>query len=623
MKKYNTYNEIDVTMNQFFGDIFPDGIPNNSYIDKTKTALGLTYSEFYAKRNSIIVVPTKQIIKDKVRSYASLTPFELHGESKKSDDELKAYLQNKKIEYKKIVTTPDSFGKLMTVAKEIGMFDEVKDTYFCLLDEVHCYVTERFRGLILTPLKWFWEFKHKAVGSATPYDFSDPNFHKLDYFKLMFNETFGTITLIEHSDVVDALAFLLSDLSKFEGNIHIFLNSVELINRAINKACLKGKDNVAVFCAHEERNSNTLGDNGQYFREVAETGYYAKVNFYSTKYNEGWDLVDNEKCTFVLATDIAYKHSLASVQFKGFQAIGRLRSGEKVYGRPKPIRPHTIYHITNTLPLTQQQVFKDFETVEKEWYFEANEHVAYYNSFVKKCKDEQTENKGIAKKLIERFADVNEGVASVVPTKVDQNVYEEYYRQFYYSTELIKSAWEDMNYEVVVKQFPADIVVYGETRKAVNKRIIETMEKIRNIPSEYDEVIADAYLNKLNSTHKNLFLSYEALGPKRLEELDYDDDEMNKERLEMSNKKKLKDIKKEITAEFDYNVKYARPQIKEFIQAQYNKQRVYNNRKEIKKANVKDLWKMEIGFKVEGKVMYDGKLKPAIILIEIDNELKS
>ncbi|WP_113661519.1 DEAD/DEAH box helicase family protein [Pedobacter nanyangensis] len=616
MKKYNTYNEIDVTMNQLFGDIFPDGIPNNSYIDKTKTALGLTYSEFYAKRNSIIIVPTKQIITDKVQSYAALNPFELHGESKKGDDDLKAYLKDSKIKDKKIVTTPDSFGRLIKVAKDENMLDELLDNYFCLFDEVHCLVSERYRGQILTPLKWFWKFKNKAVGSATPYHFSDPNFHKLDYFKLMFNETFGTITLVEHDDVVEALAFLLSDLSKFEGNIHIFLNSVELINRVINKACLKGKDIIAVFCADEDRNSNALGDNMEYFRKAPKTGNYAKVNFYSSKYNEGWDLVDDEKCTFVLATDVGYKHSLSPVQFKGFQAVGRLRSAEKANGRPKPIRPHAIYHITNTIPVTKQQVLKDFETVEKEWYFEANEHIAHYNTFRGKLKEDGIDSKGLVEKLADQFADVASGIAAVLPTKVDQHVYGEYYVQHYYNAELIKKAWEDMNYDVEIKKLPEDIEVRGESRREVNKRIIEMLELTKE-SAEYDERLTEGYFRKLSMTHKKLFLSYHGLGAKKLAELEYDDYKMDKARISLSNEKKFRQVESELLKELEYNQKYAKPYLKELLQGKYEKHFLYDSRMQIKNAKVEQMKEhMSIVYAQKGKTAYKGKQVPAIIILD-------
>lgn len=616
MRNYNDYEEINCAMDTLFKDIYPDGIPSNAYIDKTKTALGLTFSEFHAKRNSIIVVPTKQIIDDKINSYASLKPFAIHGDKKNIDDSLKAYLENDKIKHKKIVTTPDSFAKIIKVAKEAEMLGDVLNNYFCLLDEVHCYATEKFRGNILAPLNWFWKFKHKAVGSATPYHFSDPNFHKLDYIKLMFNETFGKIRLIIYDDVVEALAFLLSDLSAFEGNVHIFLNSVELINRIINKALLKGKDTVAIFCAEEERNANTLGDNGQYFRGTTVTGGYAKVNFYSTKYNEGWDLVDNDKCTFVLATDVGYRHSLASIQFKGFQAVGRLRSAEKIDGRPKHIRPNAIYHITNTIPLAKREPFKHFQTVEEEWYFEAIEHVTYYNTFTKKRKEIKLEDKGNVYRLIKPFAKIEDEVAVVVPTKVDQNVYEEYYGQFYYSGGLIKQAWEDMNYEVEVTELPSDLVPQGESRRAVNKRIVDTLEKIKSNPAEYDEAIVAGYIRRLNRTHKNLLLSYEALGAKLLEELDYDDDKMRKERVALSNRNRMHDVKNELLNELEFEVKKAKAEVKALLQAKYDKHKVYGNRGGIKRANVKDLKEMGIGFIEKGKTKYLGKNSPAIILIK-------
>lgn len=604
-------------MDQLFADVFPDGIPNNSYIDKSRTSLGLTHSEFYADRSSIIVVPTITIIEDKARSYKNKKPFKLHNDS--DDDELKAYLKSTKPEHKKIIVTPDSFGRLINAAEEIGLLDEVLNNYFCLLDEVHCYATERFRALILTPFKFFWKFKFKAVGTATPYHFSDPEFHKLDYFKLVYDEKFGTVVLMEHEDIIEALAFLLSDLSKFPGNIHIFLNSVKLINRVISKARLK---DAAVFCADEERNSDTLGDNSIYFRPAPVTGEYAKVNFYSAKYNEGWDLVDDENCTFVLATDMRFEHSISTIHFKGFQAIGRLRSSQKINGRPVHIKPLTIYHITNTIPITKQKQFSDFDTVRETWFFEAKEHVSYYNSFMKKCREQGRLDKGIVKTLIKPFADISYGEAVLVPNKVDQNIYEEYYKQFYYSIELVKVAWEDMNYDVQIKRFPDQIEVYGESGKSINKRIIEALEKTRLNPEHYDERTTDAYFRKIKGSHKELFLSYNALGGERMRELDYDNKAMLRERIKVSNNKLFKLIASELQSELEVNRKYARQEIKAILQAKYNKHSVYCNRKKIKKANLNDLKEfMGLHFVDKGKCVYKEKLCPSIIFPPIAKEL--
>ena len=117
-------------------DFLPYGI-----VDKTITGIGATTLEILSKRNSIIVMPTRILAYNKSKYKDGLlyvggeiTEF---NQKKVTKKQIKNYISNSNIEYKKILVVSDS---LPAVLEAIG--NAVYENYFLMIDEVDIIQTD-------------------------------------------------------------------------------------------------------------------------------------------------------------------------------------------------------------------------------------------------------------------------------------------------------------------------------------------------------------------------------------------------------------------------------------------------------------------------------------------------
>jgi hypothetical protein len=612
MKRYASYNEINLRLEDNFSDAFTDNlIPDNSYIDKSKTGLGITFSEFHAKRHSIMVIPSLQIIDDKINQYKETKPLKIAKET--SEDKIVTHIQLG-LEHNKLITTPESFYKIINAFETLNMLEVLYSDYFCFLDEVHCYATDRFRNEILTPFKWFWSFKNKAVGTATAYDFSDERFNSLNYYKIRFDKPFGLVQILRHDITMFALVHLIRH-KRFDGNVHIFFNSVKEIARAITILEL---GNVSIYCRKEERNMNALAEKKEDWHIAPTPQNMKRYNFYSCRYNEGWDLYDDEKATIILVTDLKIKHTALSIQYKGFQAIGRLRSKEIIDGRRPYIQPNAIYHITNTLDTTQ---FKSFKAVKRSWFFEADESIAYYNQHSYNCKVNDVEDKKLTTELISTVGVTYGGVARVYPMKVDQRICEEFYAQFYANIEYVEQAWKSVNYLTLAKEFNVQISKTIKNKSEMNREVVQVWERFRLNKNCYFEGVAERTVLQLKKRFHNLHSSYTGLGVEKLEELGYDDDAMMKARADLNNTNVTSMIKDQLLKCFILGSTYTRNEIKQKLNELYNDNDYLTKNLKRQKANAEHLQKwFGFTFREATKKLVDGKKMPAVKITSVPSE---
>ncbi len=69
----------DMKIGDRFNVAFPDERIPNGFIDKSKTRVGITYTNFHDKRHSITVIPSEPIIEEAVEEYAYLNLFDVRG----------------------------------------------------------------------------------------------------------------------------------------------------------------------------------------------------------------------------------------------------------------------------------------------------------------------------------------------------------------------------------------------------------------------------------------------------------------------------------------------------------------------------------------------------------------
>lgn len=97
-----------------------DRLPSRTLLNKGTTGCGGTYVELNSPRNSVILVPTRELVHNK-----SKNGFIVDG--KIPTKAIKNYI-NSDVKYKKIIGTYDSFKRILSV---------IDDSYFLLVDEYH------------------------------------------------------------------------------------------------------------------------------------------------------------------------------------------------------------------------------------------------------------------------------------------------------------------------------------------------------------------------------------------------------------------------------------------------------------------------------------------------------
>jgi len=549
---------------------FPnEQLPMNAIIEKGKCGIGGTYMELNdTTRKSIIVVPTIGIIEDKIHSkdengkLKHLDLYAIYG--KMTPKEIANYLIN--VQPQKIIITPDSLRKFIDSAKSIPLLWEmIKKEYFILFDEFHAIITEAYRNKMIDAFEQLFEFENKSFISATPYHFSDPKMQNLKRYKITFHEKFGMISIVNAKSVKAALNAILTESIETTGNVHIFYNSVTEIAAAVNHAELKDCN---VYCADKSENMEKLGSAAKFYKPRPITGEYKKINFYTSKYFEGWDLEDNNS-TIILVTDIHNPHTKVGISNKGVQATGRIR----IKPDKQETYPSAIYHITNHL---SNPNMKKLDYFNKKYFFNANEEIKSYNNYIDKCKTEGFEPLEEKTELVKKFANINPDTEKAIinHTKVDQLINESTCNEVYNHIDFIIEAWKNANYDIQIADYeellkPKEIK--RQTKLSV-KEILEAFQKLMpksNFIFNSEEM--EKQLNLLKSKHPIIYEAYQKLTLDEIKETEYNIKEMEKLLILKNNKSAEMKVLKLLPHYFSVGRRYTKIDIKTYLQEIYNK----------------------------------------------------
>ena len=460
---FKTNKTYTVSVETVMSQIFPEGLPVNSFIHKGRCAIRATSLELESKsRITLLIVPNVSIILNKWTSkrIQDRPDYIVYGDI--SYDEIKKIFHDDR-KGLKIMSTPEGMKRIMKAAGEAGKVEEVYRDWFLLLDESHTFISELYRVNILIPFNYFWKFDNKSILSATPYRFSDPRFNELHYHEVKFTDVIGTVTLVNAVSVYGTLNHLLINAHLFPGNIHIFYNSVTEIKRAILQA---GLEDCNIFCADDKEKLNMakLGELKKFFLAEPKEGLYKKINFYTCKYFEGWDLHDKD-ATLVLVTDHHKEHTKVGVSTKGKQAFGRLRS-----------EPSQLIHITNHKHEASMIPLKDFAeeyTKDAKLLIANNNHQIANSKFDKFTGDVR----------VKKFADVDScKIATLNLYKLDQQINESASNEIYNNFKFIKDDWEKAYFKVEIEY--SDIKLDSkskEERKSASTKLKEDYEELLKI----------------------------------------------------------------------------------------------------------------------------------------------
>lgn len=311
-----------------------DGLYSDSLYHKGITGCGITrYAIEFFKHNIIGILPNVPVIQAKVAKQNEDHPDEqvLGVYKGVSVAKIKVYLLSD-APYKKILTTPEGFIK--KVLKAFNDINELYQNFFLLYDECDRIITDvSYRGAMAAPLDTFFDFKKKAMVSATTLPFSDERFDGFTHYIIEPQYDYSkNITLITTNNVVESLKEYLDSLQS--EHICVFFNSTKGIYNIIKHLGIA--DESSVFCSEDS------------IVKLLEYGYadatedfviekMSKYNFFTSRYFSAFDIELAYLPDVIMLTDVFFAdHSILDPHTEVIQIAGRFRNGL-----------NSLAHITN------------------------------------------------------------------------------------------------------------------------------------------------------------------------------------------------------------------------------------------------------------------------------------
>lgn len=432
-------------------------LPNNAIINKVMTGTGATYMELNPKlspRNSIVIEPYRSAVENKVQAFD-----EVQGVFKEvTVKKLTAYLNNSKIKYKKIITTPEGFQtKVLKAAKSLKM--NIYKEFFNLYDESE-HITEDtdYRRSISSPMKEFFKFEGKALVSATPLKPSKYTLtlflrHQFKWVEIKpdydYREDMTLITTRSfYSRVKQEVKRLLDNGSP---HVCIFYKTTEGICNIVESLLHDGiikEDDYKVFCSKESADklkSRFL----EHSTDKLELPL-RKVNLFTLRFFPSIDINLKELCDVqVLSNYDHVKHTLINPFTEAIQCQGRFRH---VFPNGKRYNSLTVIaSIPNELEVkSEEEIYKDIDARIKSYRAVQKEKLKaddskYYDKELKRLRLNEVLNS--ERNGFDRFA-------------IEQLLLDEQVKGYYLSPDVLRQAYEATGYFNV--NFQPEEEVVGE-----------------------------------------------------------------------------------------------------------------------------------------------------------------
>lgn len=342
---------------QYLTEVLPM-IPTNTILYKTLTGLGATYGELKADRNSIIIEPNVPVIVGKCNDpkHKEDNLFGVY-EGVYTEDVIK-YLEKSADKRTKILTTPESFQKVKDAFELMDM--DIYGTCFLLFDECHKIVKDAdYRSDITLPFDDFFLFNEKALVSATPISFSDPQFEMQKFQIIRIEPAFEyklPVSLIHTNNVLEQLKRTLDKLDATD--ICLFVNSTDMIYSFIKQLDIENES--TVFCAKKSVEKLKNKKFKHAFEQWSKSRM-KKYNFFTSRFYNALDIELKIKPTVIMISDVYFsEYSMIDPHTDAIQAIGRFRNGV-----------NRVCHIFNTnpnLPVRTEEEIGIYLQVSKEVY---------------------------------------------------------------------------------------------------------------------------------------------------------------------------------------------------------------------------------------------------------------
>jgi hypothetical protein len=591
----------------YFKDAFPTGVHANSNIDKSIPGNRMT--SYFLKLSGTLILMNPQVntleCKETWSILEKLNVLRINSDEDKSlrtpDDAIQAFLRSDSLD-KKILVTPESLGRVIKAARKIGRLSDLYRDYLCLVDESHCFASEKFREKIVRALNYIFRFDNKIFGSATPYEYMHPKIAALKRFKLVYPNPYRHIKIIHSKKAIETLVHMLENRS-YPGNVHIFVNSVTAISKIVR--LVKSKD-INVYCAPEEKNELTMDEN-KHLMQYNSQGAPATLNFYTCRYAEGWDLTDSDKSTIMFVTDKSIPHSMLSISIKGVQCIGRLRE----------VIPYEIFHITNTYE-PDELAEEDRGKIYNKLRHTATSHIQYYNHFHSspEVNDQDFALYNVIKPFVYRSMKWNKCLNSIT---LDQHVYEALTKLEYSDINAVEKAWHSRNIttETVDLDYPR-IDLNKDSDLASKKKILDFLIKCEKEPQGYQYGEGLEVQKRFKKRYHWMIQCYLLLGLETVIELNYDQEIMKHKIIEYNNNIATLKITAELDKIYKVNDNPTKTSISEVLQGLYDKYEYFTKDGKIEKAKATHLKKFGFQIKTDKSDSRDGNRSATFRILSRD-----
>lgn len=486
---------------QYLSDVMNE-IPSDCILSKRIPGCGATTLELDTKRNSIIIVPNVPVIKSKCSKYDSL----LGVYENVTVDKVCNYLTSNTLH--KIMITPESFGKVKTACARCGI--DLYSHFFLLMDECHQLIKDvDYREDIVLPMTDFFRFKGKALVSATPIGFSDPQLKKFETMEVNADYDYRQEITVTHTYNIQKA---VNDyLKKHDGTICFFINSVVEIYAIMKQ--LNILEDSAVYCAPKSRMklSNEYSFDNAYKDWSADT--MKKCNFFTGRFFTAFDLDLPYKPNLVMVTDpYISEYTMLDIETDCIQICGRFRNGL-----------NSVTHIYRVIP---EIIIKDREQIE--WEISAHEFAyqtvqTLYNS---------------ADNIESRFA--FSAALETMPFRkylypdftknwfaIDNEINEVLVRNRYQSVESVTKWYDDCHFFNPAfgncEYNPNDekLKIIRSARSVKEKRRI-MVQQLSEMETPYSEYALD-YINDIRKIDPFIVEAFEIVGKEIIEELKYNE----------------------------------------------------------------------------------------------------
>ena len=493
---------------QYLSDVMNE-IPSNCILSKRIPGCGATTLELETQRNSIIVVPNVPVIKSKCGKYSNL----LGVYEDVTTDKIRNYLTNNRLH--KIMTTPESFGKVKAACSSIDIYNH----FFLLMDECHQLIKDvDYRTDIVLPMNDFFRFKGKALVSATPIGFSDPRFTEFETVEVSADYDYRQEITVKHTyNTNKAISEYLGNHT--EGTVCFFVNSVVMIYSIMKQFDIL--EDSTVYCAPKSRLKlkNEYSFDNAYNDWSADT--MKKYNFFTGRFFTAFDLDLPYQPDLVMVTDpYISEYTILDIDTDCIQICGRFRNGIK-----------SATHIYRVNP---EIITKDREQIE--WEISAHEFA--YNTIQTLYKSADNRESRFAFGAVLETMPFRKFLYSDFTKNwfaIDNEINSVLVNNRYQSRQEIKNWYNDCHFfnptfENCEYNENDEKLKIAKTTRSVKDKHRKMVQLLSEMETPYSEYALD-FINDMRKIDPFIVEAFETLGKERIEELNYSKKKIKEEMI--------------------------------------------------------------------------------------------